>query len=56
MIGNRKSLPWDVIETTATLAEVCGIKPEEMAQTVLANARRVLSFTGTEIPSFVSKV
>jgi TatD DNase family protein len=54
MIGNRKSLPWDVIETTETLAEVCGIKPEEMAQTVLANARRVLSFTCTEIPSFVS--
>ena len=53
MIGNCKSFPWDVIETTQLLAEVCGIPPDEMALTVHANAHRVLSFTGIEISSLI---
>jgi TatD DNase family protein len=49
-IGERKSLPWDVIATAALLAEVCGISPTHMNQILLANARQVLRFVGSELP------
>lgn len=49
-VGERKSLPWDVITTTALLADVCGISPTLMNSKMLTNAQQVLRFVGLEMP------
>jgi TatD DNase family protein len=45
-IGERKSLPWDVIATAAQLAEVRRIPPAEMNPILTENAQRVFQFAG----------
>jgi TatD DNase family protein len=49
-VGSRKSAPPDVIETAKEMAEVRGASAAEMAQTIVANAARVLEFAGLKMP------
>jgi TatD DNase family protein len=48
-IDNRKSEPRDVAETVARLAQVRGVSPDDMKQTIQANGERVLAFGGISI-------
>jgi TatD DNase family protein len=50
-IDNRKSEPRDVPDTAARLAQVRGVSPDVMKQTIQANAERVLAFAGISIPA-----
>lgn len=48
--GDRKSEPRDAADTATRLAQVRGVSPDAMKQTIQANAERVLAFAGISIP------
>jgi TatD DNase family protein len=48
-IGERKSLPGDVIATAVQFAEVRRVPPAEMNLILTENAQRVFQFTGMSI-------
>jgi len=50
MIGNSRSMPWDVITTVEHLSEIHGVSSTEMKISIFANARQVLHFAGVEMP------
>jgi len=45
-IGERKSVPWDVIATAAQLAKLRGLSPAQMNLILTENAQRVFQFAG----------
>lgn len=48
-MGERKSLPWDVIATATELANARGISTEEMSVIITENAKRVFKFAGVSL-------
>ena len=48
-INNRKSVPWDVLDTQRLLAALHGKSAEDLKQPLTDNARRVMRFAGIEV-------